>query len=172
MRESATTTRSGTAPLEGRLRLDAELAARLSLRKQIARLERELSALLLGGFPHVRPGPVDADVASAAASDRSAPRLATLESLEARRDALAMRLRDAETAACARVEYERRARALLAAMQLEPGRYKFVKLRAADVGEAGCGVWHVRPRLGLIGMLAGWWQVKLSSGCPLAKAAA
>jgi hypothetical protein len=29
-------------------------------------------------------------------------------------------------------------------------------------------VWHVRPRLGLVGMLAGWWQVKLSSGCPLA----
>jgi hypothetical protein len=26
----------------------------------------------------------------------------------------------------------------------------------------------VRPRLGLIGMLAGWWHVKLSSGCPLA----
>jgi hypothetical protein len=26
----------------------------------------------------------------------------------------------------------------------------------------------VRPRLGLIGMLMGWWQVKLSSGCPLA----
>jgi hypothetical protein len=25
----------------------------------------------------------------------------------------------------------------------------------------------VRPRLGLIGMLCGWWQVKLSSGCPL-----
>ena len=24
------------------------------------------------------------------------------------------------------------------------------------------------PRLGLIGMLMGWWQVKLSSGCPLA----
>jgi hypothetical protein len=32
----------------------------------------------------------------------------------------------------------------------------------------GCGVWQVRPRLGLIGMLMGWWQVKLSSGCPLA----
>ena len=28
-------------------------------------------------------------------------------------------------------------------------------------------MWQVRPRLGLIGMLMGWWQVKLSSGCPL-----
>ncbi|HEY7953176.1 MAG TPA: hypothetical protein VID70_09315, partial [Solirubrobacteraceae bacterium] len=59
-----------------------------------------------------------------------------------------------------------RSRALLQRMQLEPGRYKFVRLPAADVGESGCGVYQVRPRLGIIGMLAGWWQVKLSSGCP------
>ena len=38
----------------------------------------------------------------------------------------------------------------------------------ADVGEPGCGRWHSRPRLGLIGMLMGWWRVKVSSGCPLA----
>ena len=44
-----------------------------------------------------------------------------------------------------------------------------MRVGAADVGEPGCGVWHVRPRLGLIGMLMGWWQVKLSSGCPLAE---
>jgi hypothetical protein len=52
-------------------------------------------------------------------------------------------------------------------MKLEPGRYKFVRLPVRDLGEGGCGVWEVRPRLGLIGMLAGWWHVKLSSGCPL-----
>ena len=40
--------------------------------------------------------------------------------------------------------------------------------RLLDLGEPGCGAWEVRPRLGLIGMLMGWWQVKLSSGCPLA----
>ena len=28
---------------------------------------------------------------------------------------------------------------------------------AGDLGQGGCGVWEVRPRLGLIGMLAGWW---------------
>ena len=54
-------------------------------------------------------------------------------------------------------------------MKREPNRYKFVRLPVRDMGEGGCGVWEVRPRLGLIGMLAGWWQVKLSSGCPLAK---
>jgi hypothetical protein len=36
-----------------------------------------------------------------------------------------------------------------------------------ELGAGGCGVWRVRPRLGLVGMLMGWWQVKLSSGCPL-----
>ena len=54
-------------------------------------------------------------------------------------------------------------------MKLEPGRYKYVRLPVSDLGQGGCGVWEVRPRLGLIGMLAGWWQVKLSSGCPLAR---
>ena len=57
---------------------------------------------------------------------------------------------------------------LLERMLLEPGRYKFMRLANADLGEGGCGVWQVRPRLGIVGMLAGWWQVKLSSGCPLA----
>ena len=42
------------------------------------------------------------------------------------------------------------------------GRYRLLE----KIGEGGCGVWEVRPRLGLIGMLSGWWQVKLSSGCP------
>jgi hypothetical protein len=52
-------------------------------------------------------------------------------------------------------------------MKLEPGRFRHVRLPVRDLGQGGCGVWHVRPRLGLIGMLAGWWQLKLSSGCPL-----
>ena len=39
--------------------------------------------------------------------------------------------------------------------------------RTADIGEPGCHDWHVRPRFGLLGMLAGWWRVVVSSGCPL-----
>ncbi len=72
----------------------------------------------------------------------------------------------------ARAAREAEKRALLERMLRDPGRHRFVRVRAADVGEPGCGVWHVRPRLGLIGMLMGWWQVKLSSGCPLAPAGA
>ena len=53
-------------------------------------------------------------------------------------------------------------------MLLEPKKHKFARLHRSEVGMGGCGAYQVRPRLGLIGMLMGWWHVKLSSGCPLA----
>jgi hypothetical protein len=140
-----------------------ERAARRSLRAQIARLERELSQVVAGAFPHIPVG------AGRAASSEAfgGPRLMTLAQLERQRDALAGRVQDIRRTASERAEYERRSRELLAKMKLEPGRYKFVRLPVRDLGEGGCGVWEVRPRLGLIGMLAGWWQLTLSSGCPL-----
>jgi hypothetical protein len=52
-------------------------------------------------------------------------------------------------------------------MLREPERHKRVRLPLADLGEPGCGAYQVRPRLGIIGMLMGWWHIKLSSGCPL-----
>jgi hypothetical protein len=92
----------------------------------------------------------------------------TLGELERVRDDLADRLAQARAVLAERGEREEASRALLERMLLEPGRYKFVRVANRDLGEGGCGVWQVRPRLGLIGMLMGWWQVKLSSGCPLA----
>jgi hypothetical protein len=136
-----------------------EASARRLLRSQISRLERELSALVADGFP-------DIPAARSAAAHAQQPRLLSLAELERDRDALVGCLREAQTAAAARGQRHQAGRELLAAMQLEPARYKFVRLRAVDVGERGCGVWEVRPRLGVIGMLAGWWRVKLSSGCP------
>jgi hypothetical protein len=135
-----------------------ERAAIDSLRAQVARLERQLSGIVAAGFPHV---------AGANRGGRpSTPRLLTLGELEQTRDMLVQRVHDAQLRTVTRAEFERRSRALLERMKLEPGRYRFVRLPAADIGESGCGVYHVRPRLGIIGMLAGWWQVKLSSGCP------
>ncbi len=90
-----------------------------------------------------------------------------LGQLERTRDELAGRLQLARRATAQRVELETRARKLLERMKRDPRSYKFVRLPVRDLGEHGCGVWEVRPRLGLLGMLAGWWQVKLSSGCPL-----
>jgi hypothetical protein len=59
-------------------------------------------------------------------------------------------------------------RLLVEDMLLRPRDFKWVRVSNEDLGETGCKSWHVRPRLGLIGMLAGWWHVKISSGCPLA----
>jgi hypothetical protein len=63
---------------------------------------------------------------------------------------------------------EHRAPALLEELRRAPERYPWATVTSADLGEPGCTVWRVRPRLGLIGMLMGWWRVKISSGCPLA----
>lgn len=137
-------------------------AAKQSLRAQIARLEHRLSEVVADGFPDIPATPVGhpPDIQ---------PRLLGLGELERERDALVARLTEVEAAFAARDQRHRAGQELLAAMQLEPAAYKFVRLRAVDAGERGCGVWQVRPRLGPIGMLAGWWRLKLSSGCPLAK---
>ena len=155
------------------LRRDGERAARGSLRAQIARLERELSAIVADGFPRLSPraglGPADSLAGPAAASGEpfGGPRLLGLEQLELMRDRLAGRVQDLRHREQQCVERQQRAHELLERMKLEPARYKFVRLPVTELGQGGCGVWEVRPRLGLIGMLAGWWQLKLSSGCPL-----
>jgi hypothetical protein len=141
-------------------RVAAEFAARESLRAQVARLECELSGIVARGFPHISPAPL-------AAPECAGPHLLSLAELECARDRLVVCLRRAQSKARERAEFELRARDQLERMRLEPGRYRFVRLRVTDLGERGCGVWEVRPRLGLIGMLAGWWELKLSSGCPL-----
>jgi hypothetical protein len=146
----------GTTPLD-------ERDARRALRAQIARLERELGEALVAAFPLAA---VDVRVPAPVAG----PRLLGLGELEALRDALAERLAGARAQVARTGEAQARNRALLEDMLLEPGRHKFARLPNRALGEGGCGVWEVRPRLGLIGMLMGWWHVKLSSGCPLARA--
>ncbi len=145
-------------------RAAAERAARESLRAQVARLERELSGIVAGCFPHVSPL---AALDPARPSGWTGPHLLSLAELERLRDRLVVRVRGAQHQAVRQAELVRRSRDLLERMKEEPGRYKFVRLPVTDLGERGCGVWEVRPRLGLIGMLAGWWELKLSSGCPL-----
>ncbi len=137
-----------------------ERAARRSLREQISRLEKQLADVFVTAFPHT---PLDLDVPAG-----GGPRILTLGELEAQRDALQAKLHAARVAVERRGRYEERNRALLERMLLEPKKYKFARLHRSEVGMGGCGAYQVRPRFGLIGMLMGWWQVKLSSGCPLA----
>jgi len=114
-----------------------ERAARADLRAQIAALEARGARVRASG----------------------GPRLLSLGELEAVRDGLAARLEPCgDDHDAARVRLER--------MLADPGAHRWERVSLADLGEPGCGVYAVRPRLGLIGMLAGWWEVKLSSGCP------
>jgi hypothetical protein len=139
-----------------------ERAARRTLREQIARLERELAdafvtAFGMGGLPQ----PVGMTSPPAHA------RLLDLGELEVVRDELAERLREARTTISRRGDEIAEKRLVLERMLLSPADYRFARISCRELGEPGCGVWQVRPRMGLIGMLMGWWQVKLSSGCPL-----
>ena len=84
------------------------------------------------------------------------------------RDDLADRVAEARLALRERPRVETGNRELLRKMLVSPADFRWVKVTRGDVGEPGCGAWHSRPRLGPIGMLMGWWRVKVSSGCPLA----
>lgn len=136
-----------------------EAAARKALRDQISKLELELCVVATSVLPHL-PLP--------SVPGRAGPRLLPLGTLEHVRDELADRLAElrGERARIADAQAEKRL--LIEKMLLDPGHYKYVRVHNADIGEPGCKNWHVKPRLGIIGMLAGWWHVKISSGCPLA----
>jgi hypothetical protein len=137
-----------------------ERAARRSLLDQIAKLETELSALFCATYP--RTG-FDWRVRS-----RGGPRLLGLADLERIRDELAERLAENRALLSDRTYVEARNRRLIEEMMLAPERHKWMRIGNEDIGEPGCKYWEVRPRLGIVGMLMGWWRVKISSGCPLA----
>jgi len=138
-----------------------ERGARLELRRQIGRLEAELAEVFGEAFGHTAvPHRVEAVAA--------APRVLDLGELEAVRDRLAERIAEARAGLAEREALEADNRELLRALLEAPEEFKWVRISRDDVGEPGCGHWHSRPRLGPIGMLMGWWRVKVSSGCPLA----
>jgi hypothetical protein len=170
----------GESPVATPLVVDSA-PARVGLRAQIARLERRLAALAadLGAPGRSLPLPGAGDPAA----DRGdgprltrprasrGPRLLDLGELERARDELVRRVRGAEALLGDRAEREGAAARRLAAMLAAPERHRFERVLRADLGLPGCGAYEVRPRLGLVGMLAGWWEVKLSSGCPLPRSA-
>lgn len=139
---------------------DGLRAARQSLREQIARLERDLADAFVTTY-EMRGG-------APACGRGGEPRLLDLGELERVRDELAERLRTARLAISELAEQQAANRLRLERMLLDPSSYRFARVSRHDLGEPGCGVWQVRPRLGLVGMLMGWWEIKLSSGCPLA----
>jgi hypothetical protein len=137
-----------------------ERLAREELRRQIATLEARLGRLFSSAFPR---GGIDWSVGAV-----GGPRVLGVADLERVRDALAFRLREAQRELDRRGAVEEANRGLLESMIAEPERHRWVRVSNEDVGERGCRHWHSRPRWGLLGMLMGWWRVKLSGGCPLA----
>ena len=138
-----------------------ERRARDDLRRQIAMLEGRLAELFASAFP--RKG-IEWGVGAV-----GGPRVLGTAELERVRDALAVRIREAQAELERRGRVEEEYRGLLESMIAEPERHRWVRISNEHVGETGCRHWHSRPRWGILGMLLGWWRVKLSSGCPLAQ---
>ena len=145
------------APSALRTDLD-EAPARRSLRDQIAKLERELATL----FPSARPG----DELDWRVRSPGGPRVLDVGDLEALRDDLADRVEEIRHAMRERADAEQQNRVRLESIAADPSSHKWERLSNDDIGEAGCKHYHATPRLGLVGMLMGWWRVKVSSGCP------
>lgn len=137
-----------------------ERGVRDSLRRQIGLLEHRLGAVFATSFP--RQG-IEFGVAAA-----GGPRVLDVAELERVRDGMVVRLREAETELARRGRIEERHRAVLEEMLVAPERYRGLRITARDIGEPSCRSWTSEPRLGVLGMLMGWWRVKVSSGCPLA----
>ena len=139
-----------------------ERAARRTLREQIDRLERELVSACLDACPRLSPP-------APPARSQAGPRVLGLGELERVRDELAGRLARVRDDADSQILRQAESRALLERMFADPPAHKWMRISNAQLGEPGCKHFHVRPRLGPVGLLAGWWHVKVSSGCPLAR---
>lgn len=139
-------------------RTRAESVLRDELRVQIARLEADHATA------NARLNrPVDTT------STASTPRLLTASELESVRDQLVTRFLDTQ-AELRELDVEEarqhERRDLLRRMHDEPARHRWTTITTRDIGEPGCRRWEARPILGVIGLLSGWWRVRVSSGCP------
>jgi hypothetical protein len=137
-----------------------ERAARSTLRDQIAKLERELTAACLDACPRMPFGPP--------LRAMGGPRRLSLGELERVRDQLSGRLAAVRDAIDGQLLRQAESRMLLERMLADPPSYKWMRISNEQLGEPGCKHFHVRPRMGPVGLLMGWWRVKISSGCPLA----
>jgi hypothetical protein len=137
-----------------------EGAARADLRAQIARLERELAHVAAASYPRLDMSPVMPHMTRG-------PRVLVLGDLERVRDALADRLTTLRSAALVQAEEQADAREELDDMLADPGAYRGRRMTNTALGLPGCTTYEVVPRFGVLGRLASWWQVKVSSGCPL-----
>jgi len=133
-----------------------EPATRRELRRQIARLEEELS-----GYAHdLRRGDPGHPLL------QPTPRVADVEQLEQVRNRLLEQLSAVRDKQARRGRRQQRGREHLESMTRDPEGHKWQWVSNDDIGEQGCRTWHATPRYGPVGALMGWWRIKVSSGCP------
>ena len=137
----------------------AQVGARRALRLQVARLEGQLADVVCEAFPEVLELP---ELPGGPA------RVLDTGELEILRDRLVDQLAEARRQLAGLARGHEEARVRLERMLVDPAGNRGVRVSQRELGEPGCGVWRVAPRLGIIGRMMGWWQVKISSGCPLA----
>jgi DNA-binding transcriptional regulator YhcF (GntR family) len=135
-----------------------ERLGRRELRRQIARLEAQLASY-----------PADARKRGEPTHPLLRPKghVAHMAELEAIRDELMERLKQAREAAERRGQRQHQARSRMEEMVSDPAAHRWETVSKGDLGEPGCASWNVQPRWGPVGALMNWWRVKVSSGCPL-----
>ena len=153
-------TRARVLPLVPRTRPD-ERAARRSLLDQVSRLEAELASLFCSTWP--RKG-FEWDVPGRGGPAPALARPSSRSSATTWPPACSTAAAPSPTAPTSRSSNRR----LIEEMLLEPERHKWTRVSNEDIGEPGCKHWHVRPRMGVIGMLTAGGTWSISSGCPLA----
>lgn len=131
---------------------------KLELRQRIAEREAELATIVAEAFPEVIIDPLPI-------SSRG-PRLLSLEELREVEYHLGQRVHRARADLARLREEQHQARLLVEEMLRNPEGYRGCRVSLREMGQPGCGVYRVVPRLGIIGRMRGWWCVKLSSGCP------
>ena len=133
-----------------------EAATRRELRRQIARLEQELSEYARD----LRRGDPGHPLLQAQ------PRVADVSDLERTRDALLEQIAEVRDKQARKGRRQQRARRHVEQMARAPEEHKWQWVSNEETGDPGCKTWHVTPRYGPVGALMGWWRVKVSSGCP------
>jgi DNA-binding transcriptional regulator YhcF (GntR family) len=131
--------------------------ARRELRRQIAKLEGTLAAYAEGSrIGTLRP------------ASRPGPHLPDVGELERTRNFLVDILAELGAAAEHQAAQRERARLEREAIVRDPAAHRWARIDNDQLGEPGCRNWHAVPRFSLLGLLMGWWRVKVSAGCPLA----
>ena len=134
------------------------LEQRREFLRNIESLERELQQIIIALTPanrHTRTVP-----------SAARPHLLSLTELEIVRDGLAAELDSVRETLAVQIHTRRDKRMLLKRMTEEPVKFRWARVTTVDLGEPGCRSWEVVPKLGPVGMLANWWRIRISSGCP------